>query len=104
MQILVEELISGANTAFAMYPGLAFGASEVIETFGTIVRKSGRVLSSANETHIREAAQRLNTVLSSLPQIPATDDGQPVADFDVVTRNQDGDTVLSGTATARLDP
>lgn len=32
------------------------------------------------------------------------DDGQPVADFNVVTRNQDGDTVLSGTATARLDP
>src|ERR1700735_5178749 len=31
-------------------------------------------------------------------------DGQPVADFDVTTRNQDGDTVLSGTATARLDP
>ena len=32
------------------------------------------------------------------------DDGQPVADFDVITRNQDGDTVLTGTATARLDP
>jgi alkylation response protein AidB-like acyl-CoA dehydrogenase len=35
LQILVEELISGANTAFAMYPALAFGASEVIESFGT---------------------------------------------------------------------
>jgi alkylation response protein AidB-like acyl-CoA dehydrogenase len=35
LQILVEELLSGANTAFAMYPGLAFGASEVIESFGT---------------------------------------------------------------------
>jgi alkylation response protein AidB-like acyl-CoA dehydrogenase len=35
LQILVEELISGANTAFSMYPGLAHGASEVIETFGT---------------------------------------------------------------------
>jgi alkylation response protein AidB-like acyl-CoA dehydrogenase len=35
LQIMVEELISGANTAFAMYPGLAFGAAEVIETFGT---------------------------------------------------------------------
>jgi acyl dehydratase len=31
-------------------------------------------------------------------------DGQPVADFDVVTRNQAGETVLAGTATARLDP
>ena len=31
-------------------------------------------------------------------------DGQPVADFEVVTRNQDGDEVLRGTATARLDP
>ncbi len=35
LQILIEELISGANTAFAMYPALAFGASEVIESFGT---------------------------------------------------------------------
>jgi acyl dehydratase len=31
-------------------------------------------------------------------------DGQPVADFEVVTRNQAGDPVLTGTATARLDP
>ena len=31
-------------------------------------------------------------------------DGQPVADFEVVTRNQLGDEVLTGTATARLDP
>jgi acyl dehydratase len=31
-------------------------------------------------------------------------DGHPVADFEVVTRNQDGDEVLRGTATARLDP
>ena len=31
-------------------------------------------------------------------------DGQPVADFEVVTRNQEGDEVLRGTATARLDP
>jgi acyl dehydratase len=32
------------------------------------------------------------------------DDGQPVADFNIVTRNQDGDTVLTGKASARLDP
>jgi acyl dehydratase len=31
-------------------------------------------------------------------------DGQPVADFQIVTRNQAGDEVLSGTASARLDP
>lgn len=30
-----EELISGSNTAFAMYPGLALGAAEVIAEFGT---------------------------------------------------------------------
>jgi acyl dehydratase len=30
--------------------------------------------------------------------------GEPVADLDVVTRNQNGDVVLSGTASARLDP
>ncbi|MBO0731393.1 MAG: MaoC family dehydratase N-terminal domain-containing protein [Acidimicrobiaceae bacterium] len=32
------------------------------------------------------------------------DNGSPVADFDLVTTNQAGDTVLTGTATARLDP
>jgi acyl dehydratase len=30
-------------------------------------------------------------------------DGVPVADFEIVTRNQAGEVVLSGTATARLD-
>jgi acyl dehydratase len=30
--------------------------------------------------------------------------GEPVADFEVVTRNQHGDVVVSGYATARLDP
>lgn len=45
----------------------------------TWIRKSGRVLSSVNEAHIREAAGRLNTVLSSLPSAPTADDGQPVA-------------------------
>jgi alkylation response protein AidB-like acyl-CoA dehydrogenase len=33
--ILVEEMLSGSNAAFNMYPGLAFGAAEVIEHFGT---------------------------------------------------------------------
>ena len=43
------------------------------------IAKAGRVLSSVNEAHIREAAGRLNTVLQSLPQAPTADDGQPVA-------------------------
>ena len=33
--VLVEEMLSGANPAFNMYPGLAFGAAEVIVEFGT---------------------------------------------------------------------
>src|ERR1700733_12472030 len=39
LQVMVEEMISGANTAFAMYSGLAFGAAEVIESFGTPEQK-----------------------------------------------------------------
>jgi alkylation response protein AidB-like acyl-CoA dehydrogenase len=39
LQVLVEEMISGANTAFSMYPGLAFGAAEVIASFGTPEQK-----------------------------------------------------------------
>ncbi len=40
VQILVEEMLSGANAAFNMYPGLAFGAGEVIASFGTPEQKS----------------------------------------------------------------
>jgi alkylation response protein AidB-like acyl-CoA dehydrogenase len=39
LQVLVEEMISGANTAFGMYAGLAFGAAEVIASFGTDEQK-----------------------------------------------------------------
>jgi hypothetical protein len=39
LQVLVEELTSGANTAFAMYPGLTYGAAEVIGHFGTEQQK-----------------------------------------------------------------
>jgi alkylation response protein AidB-like acyl-CoA dehydrogenase len=35
VQVVVEEFLSGANTAFSMYPGLAYGAAEVIQIFGT---------------------------------------------------------------------
>ncbi|MFS8065063.1 MAG: acyl-CoA dehydrogenase family protein, partial [Byssovorax sp.] len=37
---IVEEFLSGANAAFNMYPGLAFGAAEVIEHFGTAEQKA----------------------------------------------------------------
>ncbi|RYE93686.1 MAG: acyl-CoA dehydrogenase [Myxococcales bacterium] len=40
VQILIEELLSGSNTAFNMYPGLAHGAGEVIEKFGTTEQKN----------------------------------------------------------------
>jgi alkylation response protein AidB-like acyl-CoA dehydrogenase len=40
VQILVEEMIAGANTAFAMYGGLTYGAAEVIEAFGTPEQKA----------------------------------------------------------------
>jgi alkylation response protein AidB-like acyl-CoA dehydrogenase len=33
--VLVEEMLSGSNTAFSMYPGVTFGAAEVIHAFGT---------------------------------------------------------------------
>ena len=39
VQVLVEEMLSGANAAFNMYPGLAYGAAEVIEHFGTTEQK-----------------------------------------------------------------
>jgi len=35
LQVLVEELLSGANTAFNMYPALAFGAGELITEAGS---------------------------------------------------------------------
>jgi alkylation response protein AidB-like acyl-CoA dehydrogenase len=35
VQLMIEELLSGANTAFTMYSGLTNGAAEVIEAFGT---------------------------------------------------------------------
>lgn len=37
--VLSDELISGSNTAFNMYPGLALGAAELIAEFGTDAEK-----------------------------------------------------------------
>jgi hypothetical protein len=39
LQVITEELITGANTSFSMYPGLAYGASEVVAAFGTPAQK-----------------------------------------------------------------
>jgi alkylation response protein AidB-like acyl-CoA dehydrogenase len=35
LQSLADELLSGSNTSFQMYPGLTSGAAELIECFGT---------------------------------------------------------------------
>ena len=35
LQAVVEEMFSGANCAFMMYPGLAIGAAHLIDAFGT---------------------------------------------------------------------
>jgi hypothetical protein len=70
-----EEMMAAIGKAMTGFDPAPIAA---IEGFAAI-RKSGRVLSAANEAHIREAAQRLSTVLSSLPQAPTSDDGQPVA-------------------------
>lgn len=83
------EAIGKAMTGFDPAP------LDVIEGL-TAIRKSGRVLSAANEASIREAAQRLNTVLSSLPQAPVTDDGQPVA--------KQKETTVTATATETAEP
>jgi len=40
LMVLVQELLSGSNTAFTMYPGLAYGAAEVIDHFGTPEQKA----------------------------------------------------------------
>jgi alkylation response protein AidB-like acyl-CoA dehydrogenase len=39
VQVLVEEMLSGANSAFGMYAGLTYGAAEVIHAFGTEEQK-----------------------------------------------------------------
>src|SRR5262245_20733271 len=39
LHLMIEELLSGANTSFTMYAGLTHGAAELIETFGTDEQK-----------------------------------------------------------------
>src|SRR5207237_982048 len=40
VQVLIEEFISGSNTAFSRYGGLTYGAADVIEQFGTHEQKA----------------------------------------------------------------
>lgn len=40
IMVMVEELLSGSNTAFAMYPGLCAGAAEVMMHFATDEQKA----------------------------------------------------------------
>ncbi|MFN0063989.1 MAG: acyl-CoA dehydrogenase [Myxococcaceae bacterium] len=50
VQLLVEEILSGANTAFSMYPGLAYGAAELIGACGTPAQVSRYVQRMTNGT------------------------------------------------------
>lgn len=50
LYVLVEELLSGANTAFNMYPGLTYGAAELIAECGTPEQKQKYVERLLNGT------------------------------------------------------
>lgn len=50
LAVLTDELISGSNTAFNMYPGLSLGAAEVIAEFGTDEQKKAYCAKMMNGT------------------------------------------------------
>ncbi|SEU18352.1 acyl-CoA dehydrogenase [Stigmatella erecta] len=50
LQMAVEEMLCGANTAFNMYPGLAYGAAEVLAECGTPEQKHQYVEKMQNGT------------------------------------------------------
>jgi alkylation response protein AidB-like acyl-CoA dehydrogenase len=50
ISVLSDELLSGSNTAFNMYPGLCLGAAEVIAEFGTAHQKHEIVPKMMNGT------------------------------------------------------
>ena len=50
LAVLGDELLSGSNTAFNMYPGLTLGAAEVIAEFGTDEEKKKYVEKMMNGT------------------------------------------------------
>lgn len=64
-----DRLAFEADVAKSAEPGSVLGAA-------VMIAKAGRVLSSANESRIRQASQHLNDVLASLPQ---ASDGGPAA-------------------------
>jgi hypothetical protein len=68
------DLCCEADAIAKALAGFDTGALDAVEGL-CAVAKSGRVLSAVNEAHLREAHARLQTVLSSLPQAPTTDDG-----------------------------
>jgi hypothetical protein len=50
LQVMVEEMLSGANTAFNMYPGLTYGAAELLAECGTPEQKHKYVERMLNGT------------------------------------------------------
>ncbi len=50
LHVLVEEMLSGANTAFNMYPALAYGAAELLIECGTIEQRKKYVEKMLNGT------------------------------------------------------
>ncbi len=86
MVVGTEELLSGANTAFNMYPGLAFGAAELIAMCGTEAQKK-RYLDKIFHGHWGGTM--------CLTESQAGSDVGMVASK--ATRNADGSFAISGT-------
>jgi alkylation response protein AidB-like acyl-CoA dehydrogenase len=86
VQVLVEELMSGGNAAFNMYPGLAFGAAEVIAAFGDKAQQEKYVPKMLNGTWG-------GTMCLTEPHA-GTDVGSAKT---TATRNADGSYAIKGT-------
>ncbi|MCL2778708.1 MAG: acyl-CoA dehydrogenase [Polyangiaceae bacterium] len=86
LQVLVEELISGANTAFSMYAGLAYGAAEVIEQLGSAEQKK--------EWAIKMFAGQWGGTMCLTEANAGTDVG---ASKTTASRNPDGSYTIRGT-------
>ncbi len=86
VQVLVEEILSGAKPAFNMYPGLAYGAAEVIEQFGT----------PEQQKHFAEHMFAGQVGRHDVPDAPhaGTDVGSAKT---TATRNADGSYAVRGT-------
>ncbi|NOU29607.1 MAG: acyl-CoA dehydrogenase [Polyangiaceae bacterium] len=86
VQVLIEEMLSGANTAFNMYSGLSYGAAEVIHAFGTAEQKERFVPKMLNGTWG-------GTMCLTEPHA-GTDVGSSKT---TATRNADGSYAIKGT-------